>query len=147
MLVEDAVLVANAVADGGNVQRGERIHEAGGEPAESAVAEAGLLLLLDEDVEVEAEGAHRLLGFVVDAEVDEVVGEMRPGEELCREVADDADILRLVVLDGGDPALDEAVADGVREGHVEVVDGGALAVAALHTEQVVQKGLCQRADG
>ena len=122
LLIEDAVLIADAVADGGNVEGGEGIHEAGGKTAEAAIAEAGFGFLLDERFEIEAELAHGLFGFFVDAEVDEVVGQMRTGEELGREIADDADILRAIVEDGLDPALDEAVADGVREGHVEIID-------------------------
>ena len=121
LLVEDAVLVADAVADGGNVEGGKGIHEAGGQTAEAAVAEAGLGLLLDQRFEIEAELAHGFIGFVVDAEVDEVVGQVRAGEEFGREVADDADVLRAVVEDGLNPALDEAVADGVGESHVEIV--------------------------
>ena len=144
LLVEDSIFVANAVADGGNVEGGEGIHEAGGQAAQSAVAEAGLFFLLDEDVEIDAQLAHGLLGFVVDAEVDQVVGQMGAGEELGREVTDDADILGPVVLDGGDPALDEAVADGVGQSHVEVVDRGALGGPALDKEQVIEKRLGER---
>ena len=146
LLIEDAVLVANAIADGGNVERGEGIHEAGGETAESAVAQARLFFLLDERLEIEAQLAHGLLGFVVDAEVDEIVGEVRAGEELGGEVADDADVLGPVVEDGLNPALDQAVADGVRERHVEVVDGGPLARPALHEEEVVEEGVRQGMD-
>ena len=47
VLVEDAELVAQAVADRGDVERGERVHVARGEAPEAAVAEAGLLLVLD----------------------------------------------------------------------------------------------------
>ena len=67
---------------------------------ETAVAEAGLLLLLDQRFKIEAELAHGLLGFVVDAEVDEVVGEVRPGEKLGGEIADHAHILRAIISDG-----------------------------------------------
>jgi hypothetical protein len=100
LLVEDSIFVANAVTDGGNVEGGEGIHEAGCEASEASVAKAGLLLLLDEDIEIEAQLVHGLLGLIVDAEVDEVVGEMRSGEELGGEIADDAYILRLIVGDG-----------------------------------------------
>jgi hypothetical protein len=54
-LVEDAELVADAVADGRDLQRGQRVHVAGGQPAEAAVAETRLLLVLEQLVEIEVE--------------------------------------------------------------------------------------------
>ena len=45
-LLEDAVLVAQAVAHGRELHRGHRVEEAGRQPAESAVAQAGVGLLL-----------------------------------------------------------------------------------------------------
>src|SRR5580704_1540135 len=83
-LVEDAVLVVDAVADGRNVEGCQRIHEAGCQAAESAVAQPRLLLLLDQRIEAEVQRTHRLLGFFVDPEIDQVVGEMRSGEEFRR---------------------------------------------------------------
>src|SRR5208337_2600301 len=106
LLVEDAVLVADAIADGRNVECGKGIHEARGETAQAAVAKARLGFLLDERFEIEAELAHGLLGFVVDAEVDEIVGKVRPGEEFSRKVADDTDVLCAVIEDGLNPTLD-----------------------------------------
>src|SRR6476660_1974250 len=47
LLPEDAVFVAQAVANRGNVQRGERIEEAGGQSSESTVPETGIRLALD----------------------------------------------------------------------------------------------------
>jgi hypothetical protein len=47
-LIEDAELVSDAVADGRNVQRRQRVHVTGSEPPQAAIAQAGLLLLVDE---------------------------------------------------------------------------------------------------
>ena len=55
VLIEDPELVAQAVTDRGEVERGERVHVAGGEAAEATVAEARLLLVLDQLVEREPE--------------------------------------------------------------------------------------------
>ena len=57
---------------------------------------------------------------------------MRAGEKFGREIADDANILCSVVKYSLDPALDQAVADRVREGHVEVVVSSAVARASLY---------------
>ena len=55
LLLEDAELVADAVADRRDLQRRQRIEEAGGEAAEAAVAEAGLVFVREQLVEVEAD--------------------------------------------------------------------------------------------
>ena len=46
-LLEHAVLVTDAVAPGGHVEGGHRVEEAGGEAAETSVAERRVLLLLN----------------------------------------------------------------------------------------------------
>ena len=143
LLIEDAILVPNPVTDRRNVQRGQRVHEARSQPPQPTVTKARLLLLLDQHTQVEAQRPHRLLSLVVDAEVDEVVGKMRPGEELRGEVADHAHILRLVVLHCGDPAFNQTVTYGMRQRHIQIVDGSPLTIAALYTEEIVQKGLSQ----
>ena len=52
---------------------------------------------------------------------------MRTGKKLGGKIADHAHILGPIVVDGLYPALDQAVADGVRQGHVEIVDRSPLA--------------------
>ncbi len=42
-LTEYSVLIAQAVTDGGDFERGQGIHEARGQPSEAAVAEAGVV--------------------------------------------------------------------------------------------------------
>ena len=58
-LGEDAVVVADAVADGRVLQRGERVEEARRESPEAAVAEARVDLLLGDPLQVEAELGQR----------------------------------------------------------------------------------------
>jgi hypothetical protein len=58
-LRENAVVVANAVADGRKLQRGKRIEETRGEAPEAAVAEAGIDFFLRDAIEVVTElGEH-----------------------------------------------------------------------------------------
>jgi len=99
--------------------------------------------LFDKNLEVEAQLAHGLLGLVVDAEVDKIVGAVGAGEKLGREVADDAHILGPVVQHGLDPSVHKAIADGMRKGHVEIVDRSPVARPALHKEEVVEEGMRQ----
>ena len=60
LLMKDAELVADAVAERRDLQRRQRIDETGREPAEAAVAEARLVFLLQQLVEVQAELGDRL---------------------------------------------------------------------------------------
>src|SRR5690606_24842095 len=57
-LLEDAVLVTDAVADGGNLQRRQRIHEACGQPAQATITKAWFGFLREQHVEIESEFAH-----------------------------------------------------------------------------------------
>ena len=62
LLVEDAELVADAVAERGDLERRERIDEACRQAPEAAVAQSGLLLLAQQLLEIEAELAHASCG-------------------------------------------------------------------------------------
>ena len=86
----------------GTSTRGERIQVTGGQPAEAAVAEAGFLLLLDQVVEVQAEFRHGLAGGLGEAEVEQVVGQMRAGQKLGGEVGHHARVLLGVGFHGAD---------------------------------------------
>jgi len=73
----------------------ESMKHAARRPRRHAKARFGFLL--DERLEIETELAHGFLGFFVDPEIDEIVGEVRTGKELSREVADDTDVLCTVI--------------------------------------------------
>ncbi|MNM92764.1 hypothetical protein D3C81_1051080 [compost metagenome] len=139
-LVKDAVLVADAVAQRRNLQRGQRIHEAGRQPAQAAVAEAGFLLLREDVVEVQVERGHGAAHRLHDAEVDEVVAQVRPHQEFGGQVGHRARWLALVGLGRADPALHQAVAHGVGQRLVEVVAAGVAGQLALGVEHVIEKG-------
>jgi hypothetical protein len=80
-LRENAELVANAITNGGNFERCQGVQVTRGQASETAVAEAGLLLLIEQHFQIEAEFPHRLLGVVEDAEIDQVVSELRTNQE------------------------------------------------------------------
>ena len=61
-LREDAVLVADAVAVGGQADGGHGVEEAGGQPAEAAVAQAGVLLDVLQLLDVQTHLARRRPG-------------------------------------------------------------------------------------
>jgi len=90
LLIEDAELVADAVADRRQLEGGQRVEEAGGEPAEATVAEAGLLLVLDQLVVRQPEVGQRRPQRGLDAEGQDVVAELRAEQVLGGQVDDGA---------------------------------------------------------
>ena len=88
LLAEDAVLVAQRVAHCRVALRGEAVEEACREAAEAAVAEAGVRLLLIECVELRTHIGERLAEVFLKAEVEEVVFQGAPEQELHAEVVD-----------------------------------------------------------
>ena len=85
-LPEDAQLVAQRIARGGDTLGGEAVHIARGEAAEAAVAEAGVRLGLKDVGSAAAEILERAGERVADAEVEGVLHQGAPHEKLHRQV-------------------------------------------------------------
>ena len=77
-------------------------------------------------------------------EVDEVVAELRPDQELGGEVAGDPDLARGIGLHRRHPTRQHAVAHAVGECHVPVVRGGDCRIAGLQADEVVDDVALQR---
>ena len=96
LLAEHAVFVAQSVTDGRDLEGRHRVEEAGGQTAESAVAQPGVGLLLAEVVPVPIPVRGQIFADVVfDLEIGDRVGQRPADEELHRQIID---LLR--VLDG-----------------------------------------------
>ena len=87
---------------------------------------------------------NRPLHLVIDAEIDQVVAQVRTHQELGRQIGDRARTLLRIGRCGADPALQKAIAHHVGERHVVVVPGGQRGELALHVEQAVEKFPLQR---
>ena len=143
-LVEDPELVPDAVADRGDLERGQALHVARGQPAKSAVPQPRFFLVLDHLPEIQTEAVHRLARLVVDAQVDQVLLEVRPQQEFRGEVADDPHVRLVVGSNRVEPAFEQAVADGARQRRVEVVRRRHPQHGSLGVEQVLQEVLGER---
>ena len=120
LLLEDAVLVADAVAVEGQSEGRRRIQDAGGEAPEAAIAEARVPLLLLQRLEVVTELAQGLDMRVTGAEIHHVVLERAPHKEFEGQVVD---ALRVRLVIGAlrlEPPLHQAVAHRVGDRHVGV---------------------------
>ena len=121
-LLEDAVLVAQARAHARNAQRRHRIQEARRQPAEPAVAQAGVRLLLDDLERVDPVLPAELAPERLEQQVGDVVRQRAAHQELERQVVDPLRIPCLVRLLRLDPALRQEVANRTRDGF-ELVAG------------------------
>ena len=120
LLLEHPEVVADAVADRGQLQRRERIHEAGGQAPEAAVAEPRIPLALEDLAEIEAVIRGQGHRGVVQIHVHQAQAKAPAGEELGGEVADPLDVLLEVRPLRGQPAVDQPIAHRVRERMIEV---------------------------
>ena len=138
LLAEQAVLVADGAAHGGQLQRGQGIQEAGGEPAQAAVAQAGLRLLLEHHRAVDAQlvkGLH-IIGLV--DQVDHVVVQRTADQEFGAEVVDLLGLLRLAGVAGSAAALHDLVAHHQGQRLVQLLRGGVGHVAGKLRMQLVE---------
>src|SRR5215472_16004745 len=81
-LVEDSEFVANPVADRRNSQGSHEIEVTSREPSKTTVSETGFALLRNQTIEVAAEFCYGLANRSLDLQVEKVIGQMRPEQEL-----------------------------------------------------------------
>ena len=124
-LPEDAVLVADAVADGRDPHGRQRVDEAGGQPAEAAVAQARLDLGVAQGVQVDPETRHRLLGGLGQAGGQQGVVQLPAEQVLRRQVGHHLGLGLHLRAQRLQPAGHQLLADGAGQRVVEVVLGRA----------------------
>lgn len=139
VLIEDAELIANPVAQRRDLQGSHGIEKTGRETPQTAIAEAGFFFLTQQFQKIQSQFLDRLARLVVDAEVDEIVAEMSAEQEFGGQVADRAGALFGVGGGGADPAVQEPIADRVGQSEVVVVHGRQGRKLALAEEQMIQK--------
>ena len=140
-LLEDAVFVAQPVPHRRKLHRRHRIEKAGGEPAEPAIAEPGVGLLLEDREPVELLFVKEAARDRVEAQVQDVVGQRAPDQELHRQVIDPFRVLAVVGVLGSVPALREDIPHRVRHGLVPLArpDIGGIENGVEHQVPLVKR--------
>ena len=138
LLLEKPVLVMNPVADGREVERGERIEETGGKTAETAVTETHVVLLLAEFIDIEAEFVDRGLHVLHDPCTVEAVDVETPHQELEGEIVEPLDVFLTVLRLGGHEPLHQEAVDGLGGGQPPVALGGRLGIASQPEAKLMQ---------
>ena len=87
-LAEQPMLVADAVAVGGQSDRGHGLHEAGGKATQAAVAERRVRFLGADVGEIDAESSQSVAGGFGQAEVGQPVHEQAADQELDGQIVD-----------------------------------------------------------
>ena len=86
LLLEDTVFVKDGITHSGVVAGGQRVHEAGRQTAQTAVAQAGVRLLLKQRLHVDAEAVQRLAEQTVHLHVVDVVFQRTAQQELHAQI-------------------------------------------------------------
>jgi hypothetical protein len=95
------------VADRRQVERGQRIQEAGREASEAAVSKPHVVFLAPEGIHIEAELVEGGLNLLENSRAIHAVDEQAPHEEFQREVIDALHVAVVVHGLGGDHPLDD----------------------------------------
>ena len=143
LLVENPELVADSVADRRTFQGGQRIQVAGRQPAQPAVAQTRFLLAGQDLVVVLAECRESFPGLLLKVQVEQVVAQMGPEQELRGQIDRHLAGQVEVGLGGVGPALLHPVADRQCQRVVVVLRLQQLERSPQGVAQVVLDGLAQ----
>ena len=144
LLAEHTVFVADTHTGGWQFERGHGVEEAGGEAAEATVTETRVDFLFAEFFERHADFVERFGNGAFNIEVQHGVAERTADEEFEGEVVDALDVFLVIGVLRLDPAVDEAVADGVSDGEELLVVGHGHLVTGERVVDVVGERLAER---
>ena len=137
LLAEQAELIADGAAHGGQLEGGQAVQEAGGQSAQAAVAQARLRLLLEHEAAVDAQlvqGPHVIL--LVD-QVHHVVVQGAAHQELGGQVVDLLGLLLLAGVAGIAAPLHDLIAHHQGQGLIELLRRGVAHIAGKLGVQLV----------
>ena len=125
-LLKDAVLIAQAIAHRGQLHRGHRVEETGGETAETAIAQASVRLLVEDLPPLAAIAFETRSDDRIEQEIHDIVAKRTADKKLDRDVIDPLRILARIGLMGAQPTVGKNVSDRARGGLVPLASVGGL---------------------
>lgn len=144
ILLEHAVLVANAVAAPRQRQRRQRIEEAGRQAAQTAVAEARVVLFFQQFTQAQPHFVQRVVDILIDAHRQQRVRQGAADQKLHRQVIHLPHVLRQLGAVGTQPAFNHAIAHREQHGVQPVVPVGDGRILADDKHQLIGDGMFQR---
>ncbi len=115
ILLEQAVLVENAVSVTWNAECGHGIKKTGGKPAQTAISEGGIRTAQNDIIDPESDGCKRLATGIIDTQVDHVAFQQATDQKFHGKIIYHLGVQLFVAILGGDHAFDEAVPDTMRQ--------------------------------
>ena len=125
-LFENPELVANPIADRRDVHCRQRVDEAGGEPPQAAVAEAGFDIKLKQFIEVVPVGGEDLADQFGGVCVEQILGQLFAEHIFGREIVDELGISLVMGVSGLAAAGHQQVTHDERKGGVDAALTGGL---------------------
>ena len=147
LLAEQAVLIADGAAHGGQLQRGQAVQEAGRQAAQAAVAQAGLRLFLEHHGAVDAQLVQGLHVVLLVDQVHHVVVQRAAHQELGAEVVDLLGLLLLAGVAGIAAALHDLIAHHQRQRLIELLGRRVAGLAGKLRAQLVFDAVLDLLDG
>ena len=135
-LAEQAEIVADAIADGGDRQRRHAFHEACGQAPEAAIAEGGVRFAFAQVGEADAEIAKGCLEHRQQPHIVQRVREQPADQKLQRQIIDPLAAGVVALLFADQPAVHDTVAQRQRRRLVPVVTRGHRRVLADRKRQL-----------
>ena len=140
------MIVADAVAEGRYAEARHALHQARGEPAETAIAERRVGLGAAHPVKIDAEIAERGGDRVGQPQILDNIGEQAADQELQRQIVNVFLALGAAGAVYRQPAMDNPIAQGERGGDEPVARGRAVAVLADREGQLGEHARLERLD-
>ncbi|SVK46427.1 Uncharacterised protein [Acinetobacter baumannii] len=144
VLLEHAVLIANAVAAPRQRQRRQRVEEAGRQAPQTAVAEPGVVLFLQQLRQVQSHLVQRVVDVLINTHRQQRVRQRAADQKLHRQVIHLPHVLRQLGAVGAQPALHHAIAHREQDGVEPVVAVGDRRIFADDKHQLIGDGMFQR---
>ena len=120
LLLEDAVLVLDAVAECRHAQGSEGVDEAGGQTTQATVAQTRLVFGVDDFLRVEAQSLHGLIELVGETGVEQCVLQLLAHQELGGQVTDGLGVAVDHIGLGLHPGIHEMATHGGGGGDIHV---------------------------
>ena len=124
-------MIADTAAVGVIAQGRQRIQEAGRQSSQAAVAQSRIRLLVLDRVDVEAQLVEGLLHVLIDAQIQQVVAQGAPDQELHGQIVDDLRLLGLIGLAGVHPLVDHHFLDDRADRLEQLLLGRVLNASAV----------------
>ena len=143
LLLEDTQLVADGVAGGGDLQRGHAVQIAGRQTAQTAVAETGIRLHVEDVRRLEAQRLHGPCQRLQQLQIVGVLHQAASHEKLHGHIVDLPLLLTVHLLTGTHPPLGHDIPQHQSAGLHDLSVGGLLLRAAVVQPQLLHDGLLQ----